>query len=240
MKTKLSKVLLLSLCLIFIAGIVPVSAKVPYGTYTNEKIGVMESPHAYVPERVLSAKSIIATLDNPGNGNAKYQYQDQAETFAFNQLADIFVDDLGWVYIADKGGDKVVICNENYELKYIITTFVNDQGVADSLDEPSGLFVNETEIFIADTANKRIVVFDKVGNFKEIISEPSSEAMPEDSVYTPVAVAVDKADRIYVISSTTHYGVISLNRDGSFNAFLGAQKTTPNLLQYFWRAFQTP
>lgn len=62
---------------------------------------------------------------------------------------------------------------------------------------------------------------------------------PEASVYTPVAVATDAAGRVYVVSSTTNYGVISLNRDGSFNGFIGPQKVTIDAWDYFWRMFQT-
>ncbi|MDD2269577.1 MAG: YIP1 family protein [Eubacteriales bacterium] len=240
MKKKLSSILLLSLCLIFILSAIPVSAKVPYQTYSYEQMGPVESPDAYVPERVLSAKSLMDSLENPGNEDSLYRYGDLKETFAFSQLADVFVDAQQWLYISDKVANRVMICDENYNLKYIVSTFINDQGIADSLEAPEGLFVTDTEIFVADSANSRIVIFDKVGNFKEIVPEPASEVMPEGNIYTPIAVAADKAGRIYVVSRTTNYGVISLNRDGSFNGFLGAQKTTPNLWQYFWRIFQTP
>ena len=57
--------------------------------------------------------------------------------------------------------------------------------------------------------------------------------------YKPIAVATDSAGRIYVVSRTTNYGVVSLNRDGSFNGFIGPQKVTIDAWDYFWRMFQT-
>ncbi|MEG1743933.1 MAG: hypothetical protein RR246_07180, partial [Clostridia bacterium] len=121
----------------------------------------------------------------------------------------------------------------------MINTFINHMGVPDSLAEPSGVFVTDKEIFVADTAKARIVVFDKVGNFVCIIPEPASDVFPEATVYKPIAVAVDSADRIYVVSATGTYGVISLNRDGSFNQFIGPQKVIPNMFELLWRNFMT-
>ncbi|HBL83611.1 MAG: hypothetical protein A2Y17_09275 [Clostridiales bacterium GWF2_38_85] len=241
MKRNLSKIFLVSLCLLMLIGTIPVAAKVPYTTYTyNVSMQAVESPDAYVPETVISTSSLIKSLNAEGNENTKIRYPDLATTLNLTTISDVFVDDLNWVYIVNKGANQILVCDERYNLKYVISEFINDQGVPDSLDGPSGVFISETEIYVADTENARIVIFDKVGSFKDIIPEPASEVFPDNSVYKPIALAIDNAGRVYVVSSTTNYGVISLNRDGSFNGFLGAQKVTPNMWQYFWRIFQTP
>jgi len=238
MNNKFLRIIVLSLCLITLVGTISASAKVPYTTYTYDVNGdPVESPHAYVPETVIDSASLIASLDVEGNDNAKILYGDK--TIALNEVKDVFVDDLNWVYIANSGGNEIIVLDENYNLKYMISSFINDQGVPDALAAPSGVFVTETEIYVADTESSRIVIFDKTGNFVDIVPEPDSDVFPENSVYKPIAVAVDKAGRVYVVSSTTNYGVISLNRDGSFNGFIGPQKVTPNLIDYFWRMFQT-
>ncbi len=217
---KLKLVLLTLLIAVMLAP--SVFAAVPYATYTYDIDGFMAlSPDAYVPDKLIDSNDLtLATaLDSP---------------------KDIFVDAHEMVYIADTKNNRIIVVNENWETQFGISDFYNDNGIYDSLAAPEGVFVNEIEIYVADSQNHRIVVFDREdGSFKRIIPEPQSDVFPEGHIYTPVAVAVDTAGRIYVVSSTTTYGVISMNSDGTFLGFLGAQKTTPSAFDIFWRRFQT-
>ncbi len=197
-------------------------AAVPYATYTYDIDGFMAlSPDAYVPDRLIDSDDLTLATK-------------------LNSPKDIFVDSHEMVYIVDTKNNRVIVVNENWETQFGISAFYNEHGVYDTLSAPEGVFVNEIEIYVADSQNHRIVVFNREdGSFKRIIPEPESDVFPEGHIYTPVAVAVDTAGRIYVVSSTTTYGVISMNADGTFLGFLGAQKTTPSALDIFWRKFQT-
>jgi len=197
-------------------------AAVPYSTYTYDIDGNMAlSPDAYVPDRVINSEDLALEIGLYG-------------------VKSIFVDSHEMVYLADTKNNRIVVIDENWNTQYGISTFYNDNGVYDSLDAPEGVFVNEIEIYVADSQNHRIVVFDrKDGSFKRIIAEPESDVFPEGHIYTPIALSVDTAGRIYVVSSTTTYGVISMNADGTFLGFLGAQKSSPSAFDIFWRNFQT-
>lgn len=242
MKHRTIKTLLIVAFLFVMLGSVVASAAVPYTTYSyGVNNWIKRSPAAYVPLRTIDTNSLQYSLSAEGGAsdNAKIKF---AESFAGTSLsspADIFVDDLNHVYISDTGNNRIIVTDEDYNLRLIISSFMNNFGVPDSLNQPHGLFVTESEIFVADKGNSRIVVFDKLGNFVTIVPEPASEVMPDNHVYSPVAVSVDSAGRIYVVSSTTNYGILSLNRDGSFNGFVGAQKVTYSAFDYFWRMFQT-
>ena len=219
---------------------VAVSAKIPYTSYTYSVGGEMaESPHAYVPDKLINSDTIKNSLSS---GKASVNATSKYTASSFGSLSspnDVFVDNLQHVYIADTGNSRIVCLDENYNLRLIIDKFVNNNGVSDSLAKPKGVYVTDTEIYVADTDNNRIVIFDKVGNFVDIVQEPASEVFPEASVYLPIALAVDHAGRLYVVSSSTNYGVISLNRDGSFNGFIGPQKVTIDPFEYMWRMFQS-
>lgn len=247
MKYKTLKTLLIVALVVLMLGTVTVGAKVPYATYSYGVSAMMNlSPAAYVPLTVIDTDTLNYSLSAEGGAsdNAKLKF---GETFVsaagaetrINSPADIFVDDLNHVYISDSGNNRILVTDEEYNLRLVISSFTNNFGVPDALNQPQGIFVTESEIYVADKGNSRIVVFDKLGNFVTIVPEPSSEVMPDGHVYSPKAVAVDSAGRIYVVSSTTNYGVISLNRDGSFNGFVGAQKVTYSAFDYFWRMFQT-
>ena len=226
---KALRVLLLVFCVA--ALLAPqASALVPYTTYTYDIDGkYVESPHAYVPDRTIT--SVDLGLEKE-----------------LSAPTDILSDEKENIYIADPTNQRILILNSDYTLNRIITNFLNGQGVPDNFSSPRGLFVNDEELYVCDTENNRIVVFSKVLNengtvksitFNRIIEQPESTAFAEGSIYKPIACAVDAAGRIYVVSSTTNQGIISMNADGGFLGFLGAQKTAPSAWQIFWRMFQT-
>ncbi len=240
MKSKITRVLLVGLVLLMLIGTISVSAITPYTTYTYNVDGNMQrSPDAYTPLKVVNSEILLESLELNGGASqiAKDKYKDLF--VSLNQPKDIFVDKLNHVYIANTGANQVVGTDEDFNVRLVVGEFINKFGVPDKLNAPAGVFVNDDEIYVADSGNSRIVIFDKLGNFVDIVPEPASEVLPEDHVYTPVAVAVDKAGRIYVVSSSSNFGVISLNRDGSFNGFIGPQKVTYDALEYFLRIFKT-
>jgi len=205
-----------------------------YSTYTYSVDGfASKSPDAYTPEIEINSTYMGLVTSKIVKGVVT------TEGKPIDDPRDLFVDMDKNVYIADAANNRIVVLDEYYKLKFEIKEFVNDQGVNDSLNTPSGVYVTEENIFVADTENNRLVVFDREGLFLYIIPEPKDDVFPENSIYKPVALAVDTTGGIYVISSTTYMGVIALNSDGSFRGFIGAQKVTYDIMDIIWRRFQT-
>lgn len=187
----------------------PLSAATsPYKTYTYDMAGMtLISPDVYVPDRRVTNYEMGMTLplSNP---------------------KDIFVDADNNIYISDTGNNRIVVCDPDLKYQYEISAFNNAQGVPDSLSEPEGVFVNEDHIFVCDTKNYRIVIFDRLGNFERIFNAPTADIMGEDVVFNPVGIAVSESGRIYVVSSSTYSGVFALDEDGNFQTFVGTQKVS--------------
>ena len=211
---KLSSVLALLMCFVLLAGMTVSAAAAPYETYTYSIDGeVLTSPHAYTP--VDSIDSYDMNLSTP-----------------LNAPKDIFVDEdgNGNIYIADTKNNRVLCFSPNWVLQYEVSTFVNEHGVQDSLKEPQGIFVFEDILYVCDTLNARVVLFNKAdGSFDSIVGAPNADIMGSDTVFRPVAVGVNKSGTMYIVSDQTYSGIIALNPDGSFQAFLGAQKTSVSL-----------
>ena len=198
-----------------------------YQTYTYNVYGKpLYSPDAYTAIKAVNSDDMGLELpiENPG---------------------DMITDDAGNVYIADTGNNRIVVLDQYYKVKFTITTFSNDQGVPDKLTAPQGVFVSEPNekygklIWVCDTGSNRIVVFDDKGKFQRIIEEPESSLFDEESVYKPVAMAVDSYNRLYVVSSTTYQGIIVMTDDGEFTGFIGAQAVQMTAWEIIWRRFQT-
>ncbi len=210
---KAIRVSLVVVCLLMVLT-TAVSASAPYQTYTYSSTGfVLTSPDAYVPDSVV---------DSAVSGAS------------FSDLRDMVVDDSGNVYLVDAGNACVYVLNKYYRLIRTIDSFVNEQGVPDSFNNPSGVFVNDEYIYICDTDNNRIVLFNHEGEFVKTVAKPESSLFAEGSIYKPVALAVDSYGRMFIISSTTYEGVIVMNDDGSFFGFIGAQKATVTAWEAIW------
>ena len=198
-----------------------VSAATPYATYTYSAGGqVLTSPAAYVPDTVVDAAymGLNGTIDDP---------------------RDLLVGPDERVYIVDAASASVKVLDRYYKFLFEINSFTNEHGVPDTFLNPSGVFVNEENIYVCDTDNNRIVMFDTEGNYIKIIGKPESNLFEEGSIYKPVACAVDDYGRIFVVSSTTYQGIIVLNDHGDFFGFIGAQKVAISALEILWRKIQT-
>ncbi|MBQ7835656.1 MAG: YIP1 family protein [Clostridia bacterium] len=212
MKKAISAILM-AVCLLMVFTTVA-SAAAPYQTYTYSSTGfVLTSPDAYVPDSVVDASTSGAP---------------------FADIQDIVVGPDGNIYIADAGNNCVYVLSKYYRLIKTIDSFVNEQGVPDSFAGPQGVFVTDKYVYICDTDNNRIVLFDLNYEFKKTVGKPESNLFTEGAIYKPVAVAVDSYDRMFIVSSTTYEGIIVMNDDGAFFGFVGAQKATVTAWQAVW------
>ena len=202
--------------------ILPVAASAaPYTTYTYASDqSILTSPDAYVPDKVVTSDFI--GLEEP-----------------FDDPRDIVVGPDEKVYLVDAANARVIVMDRYYKLDFEIKTFVNEYGVPDTFSGPTGVFVTDDRIYVCDTDNNRIVMFDTEGNYIKIIDRPQSSIFEEGSIYKPIAVAVDEFGRLFVISSTTYEGVIVMDENSVFSGFIGAQKDTVSLWEGIIRRLQT-
>ena len=225
MKNKRLAVVLLLLTLVMLVPTFTAAASEPYQTYTYSIDGyALYSPAAYSPVMVVDS-NYMGLLDNGG--------------IAFDEPGDVFADSKGNIYIADTKNNRIIALDEYYKLKFTISSFANEYGATYALSAPRGLFVTDEYIYICDTGNSRIVLCDLEGNFVKIIDAPKSKLFGSSSSYKPVACAVDKYGRIFVISSTTYQGVIVMTEEGEFTGFIGAQKVTYSIIDIIWRRFMS-
>ncbi len=223
---KITAVLLviLSLAMVLPTMVIGASAASAYQTYTYSIDGeALYSPDAYSPENAITSDKMGLDPELP-----------------LKDPRDLVTDKQGNVYIADTGNNRIVILNAYYEYQGSISEFINGQGNNDELSEPQGVFVTEDEIWVCDTKKERLVAFDKKDrSFIKTIKAPESQLFDEGAKYTPVAMAIDQYDRIYVVSTSTYQGVIVMDSNGEFVGFIGAQAVTISAWEILWRNFQS-
>ena len=191
---------------------------VPYTSYTFDFWGdPMPAPHAYLAEDIIELSRADINISRP---------------------QDIYVSNNNIIYIVDSDSSKIVSLNENWDVIGIIKEFKND-GQIDQLASPRGLFVDDEEnIYVADTGNKRVVILNQKGELLDIIGYPEPEVegvLPDNFDYKPIKVAVDRSNRLYVLSEDTYEGLLQFDRKGQFQGFIGAPRVQVNIIEAFWR-----
>lgn len=212
-------VIILVIALLLPSYMVPRVSAAPYETYNYsfwQK--AVPTPSAYIPEFVVDGLGYdFGLLNSP------------EDLFVRNQT----------VYILDSGNNRILILDEQFEFLDEITEFDNN-GQVDSFNNPFGIFVTEDQqIYVADTGNRRVVHLDKRGDFIREIGAPEADVLREGLDYRPTKVAVDRAERIYVIGRGIYDGIIEFDPDGEFTGFTGAARVTFNPIDLFWRAIAT-
>ena len=207
---------LVAFVLITIIFAVSVSAATPYETYTYSYAGdVQISPAAYNPQIKISEFGDAGILKSPND-------------ILYDSKRDLII-------IADTGNNRIVVTDKDFNVVKIISEFNNDK-----FNEPYGVFVNnDGNLYVADTKNGRIVIFNEKFEFVKILPTLSADVLPEGFTYMPTSVVVDNADNVYVVSMNTNMGVISLDTEGNFEGFFGAQEVAVNPLETFWRSIMS-
>ena len=129
---------------------------------------------------------------------------------------DIHLADDGSLYIADTGNGRIVITKDGEFVKSV------GEGI---LQGPSGVYVSEDQIYVADALAEKVFIFDAEGNVVKEISKPESPLYGKKSAFIPKKVTVDQRGNIYVVSEGSTNGLVQLNNKGEFTGYFASNMT---------------
>ncbi|MDX9692013.1 MAG: YIP1 family protein, partial [Acholeplasmataceae bacterium] len=104
--------------------------------------------------------------------------------------------------------------------------------------EPTGVFVKEQTLYIADRIAKKVFLMDM--GTKEIIqtiTKPISPIFGQQNDFVPLKVAVDSSNSIYIIGEGSTSGVIQVNFAGEFIGYLGINTVPLSLRKILYNLF---
>lgn len=223
----MKKVCAIFACIFVVSGAcLPASAagsSVPYDNYTySENDGsVILNPQAYLPETVI--------------------YGDGLSVGNFNNPTDFDVDENGYIYILDEGNNRVVVIGSDYAVKNTFNcNSVEADGSTKPLNDASGISVSKKYVYISDTENSRVLLFDKLtGEYVKAYYMTDSSVLGEDFIFKPTKTSTDSEGNLYVVSNGTYEGLLNIKENGEFLSFFASNKVSASPWTLFWRRFST-
>lgn len=171
---------------------------------------------------------------------------------------DLFVhDETGRFYIADTKNNRIIETDSSFseentriisELTYSdIFTEEMSKVKKTTFSAPMGVFARtdkngHTLIYVADSANERVVAFNEDLEIEMEYVRPSSDVYDAQVTFNPNKVVVDSAFNVYVVVPSITQGAVQFSADGTFNGYYGANRvnaTAEVIAQQFWKLIYT-
>jgi len=177
---------------------------------------------------------------------------------ALSEPNDMFVhNESGKFYIVDKKNNRIVVTDETFNPDN--TRVITELTYSDSFPEaestikkttfnaPMGIYVRtdkdeHTLIYVADSANERVVAFNEDLEIEMEYVRPSSDVYDSQVTFNPNKVVVDSAFNVYVVVPSITQGTVQFSADGTFNGYYGANRvnaTAEVIAQQFWKLIYT-
>lgn len=146
----------------------------------------------------------------------------------FNAPSDIYIDSSDFIYVADTGNRRIVVIRPD-ESFY---TFGEDL-----LSSPTGVFVANGKIYVADESARKVYQFTQEGKLVKEFVKPTSPLFGKGNTYKPTKIAVDKRGNLYIVSTGSVDGLVQLSPEGEFLGYFGSNNAPISLQNIFTKFF---
>ena len=166
-----------------------------------------------------------------------YSHEPYGFRCSFNDMLaspeDMVIDkEHNQIIIADTGNSRIIRVDKEDEYYFEeLTYYVNNKNETIYFNTPSGLALNSNYLFIADKPLEKVVVLDRNDfHFVREIVRPDSILVGATTKFYPKKVQADDAGNVYVVLEESTKGVMQLDNDGNFVAYIGANQASIPLL----------
>jgi len=149
---------------------------------------------------------------------------------------DLFICENDTIFVVDQNQNRAVQMTAQSEL---LQQFGDEEGPG-RLHNPQGIFVrNDTgEVYISDTGNFRVAIFNPEGEFIREITQPN-DARIADLLFRPQRIGIDSRGFYVLQLLGENRGLMILSPNGEFNGFFGANITRMGVLDMIQTRFFT-
>ncbi len=147
-----------------------------------------------------------------------------------NSPEDLFVDLDGTLYICDTGNARIV---------KVYTDGTTFEISGEPLVKPTGIYVANGFIYVADYGSAQIHIYDQMGSLQKSIGKPDEVLFGANTKFLPRKLTVDLRGNIYIVSEGSISGLMQLNNQGEFLGYFGANQTATTLKMILQKTFFT-
>lgn len=191
---------------------------IPYGTEIGGPDGQLAaSPASYVPEELVLISDDISGINHNFS---------RPDDMCFDSSSNL-------IYVADTGNKRVsILSSVNPDYYEEITSYVPIGGSEEiKFKKPSGVAVNDTFLYVADSELQQVVMFDKVTlGTVNVLSKPESILVGSTTVFSPTKVRADNSGNVYVVLDGSAKGAMQLDNMGNFISYIGANPAEATFL----------
>lgn len=142
--------------------------------------------------------------------------------------------------ITNKKGNRVVL---NDTFGSVTDVFVDSEDGSIYICDQNGANLANTDVSVRDNITEgtsgRMVKLDKNFNCEMVVCGVTSDILPDDFIFQPYKMVVDKYGRIFILSKGFTMGIMEFDGLGEFVQCIGAPSVTYNPIELIWRAIST-
>ena len=146
------------------------------------------------------------------------------------------------IYVVDTGNNRIIQLhhdNGTYTVTRYIDSFTGDVEPL-TFNGPQDIYVEENgTMYIADTANNRILKLDKDLNYIQSFLKPSDATFDQELSYLPTKLVADVSGRVFALAQNVNKGLIKYEADATFTGFIGASPVKYTWYELIWRLIST-
>jgi sugar lactone lactonase YvrE len=199
----------------------------PFGTARDSSGNIYITDYDNNKIRKLDTAGNLTTLAGPAQGSRVAGFTDaNANAATFNGPADIVVDSIGNLFIADSKNH----CIRKIDISGNVTTFAGGAGVSGYLDDlgvaarfktPLGLAIDSSDnLYVSDAENRRIRKIDIAGNVTTFAGTGSAGLINGPAILAtfdqPVGLSFDNIGNL-VIADRYNHAIRKITIDGINN-----------------------
>ncbi len=163
-----------------------------------------------------------------------------AECSEWGEPTDIAVDYEGRLYVVDSKNNCIMVFSNDYKLIKTINEFKMPDGEMSKINAAQGIYVDEYKnLYIADTANGRVIVCDSNGVVNRVIIVTKDEVYLENFTFEPLKVTADSYGNAYILAKGVYDGLLQIDSNNNFIGFVGSNEVEVNIIDVLWKKIAT-
>ncbi|MGN0494317.1 MAG: YIP1 family protein [Acutalibacteraceae bacterium] len=147
------------------------------------------------------------------------------------------------VYVLDSSTSRIIELNTSFKLKRVHENLKMPDGQPVDFTGAQGIAVDkEGKLYIADTENDRILISDKEGIVRNIITRPDHVLEGVDLPFRVVKLNVSDTGEILAVAESINLGIFVFSSEGEFVKFEGSNpiyQTADVIKAFLTRRFKT-